>query len=187
MQEKCKKIVSNWLEFTKGMTMSTYPFSSNFFSLQYKVYSRRIKLTFIVNPEFTTTRTLVHTRDFLSAHCPHVLDTTCSNYDNLPFREEVKNTELGHLFEHMLLSYMREEKQKAGHENFCISGTTNWNWKKQMRGIFHIKIDTEAIDEKMFALALHTTCHQLEKLFLVHRTTADSWSSQPSALLSTSA
>ena len=42
--------------------------------------------------------------DLLQEHLPNVLFTQCFNDEGFPFNVEVKNTEIGHLFEHILLN-----------------------------------------------------------------------------------
>lgn len=192
MQEQCKceqpentTLRVKVTPIIPSCTMTNYPFASSYFSLRYALYHKRVKLTFVVQPEFASTSSLPYTSDFLQTNCPGVLDTQCHNYDHLPFREEVKKTELGHLFEHLLLTCMRDEKEKAGQTNFCISAQTDWNWRKQEKGIFHIKVAIEDMDEKMFALALFTSCRTMQGLLSFHSRTAGRRNLLPASTLST--
>lgn len=95
--------------------------------------------------------TAVNTREFprtlglLRAYCPLVLATECFNDDNLPFREEVKRTEIGHLFEHLLLTYLCHSKANTAGSRRSYEGKTSWNWKREPWGRFHIYLpDTNA-------------------------------------------
>ena len=89
----------------------------------------------------------------LQRNLPQVLDALCFNDSNLPFDIEVKNTEMGHLFEHIILEYMCEEKIKNGFPKASFKGVTNWNWKKDIQGTFHIQIEIEPADLEFFEVA----------------------------------
>ena len=92
----------------------------------------------------------------LSSLEPKVLSTKCYNYLGIPFHEEVKQTEMGHLFEHILLEYLCQESIKAGAACAHFRGTTSWNWKKDPRGIYHIVISGHT-GQELFRHALART------------------------------
>ena len=64
--------------------------------------------------------------DVLQAKLPSVLYTTCYNDQNLPFDIEVQNTEIGHLFEHILLEYLCQLKLAKGAKQATFAGKTRW-------------------------------------------------------------
>src|SRR5258707_8329129 len=70
------------------------------------------------------TNTIPQTERILKKLLPTVLSTTCYNAENLPFAIEVRNTETGHLFEHILLEYLCQQKLAKGHNTATFSGTT---------------------------------------------------------------
>lgn len=88
-----------------------------------------------------TTGVIPHTYILLKKYLPSILKSKCFNDNNYPFDREVKNTEIGHLFEHILLEYLCMQKMAQGFENPVHNGLTSWNWEKDKRGIFHINID----------------------------------------------
>lgn len=96
---------------------------------------------------------------------PTVLSSKCFNEDNLPFAMEVRQTEIGHLFEHILLEYLCEAKLALGCDTAIYSGSTSWNWHKNPKGTFHITITSGAKDSQFFEEALIKTI-QLTKFLL---------------------
>lgn len=121
--------------------------------------------------EAISTRQLPHTLQFLQLHAPKVLKTKCFNPLNLTFKKEVVNTELGHLFEHILLSFLCEEKILAGSDSAIFDAVTHWNWNRFPKGNFKIVLQGK-IDKKLLLAALTRSIKITELLFAV--TTADS-------------
>lgn len=95
--------------------------------------------------------------EILKEHLPNVLLTQCFNEENLPFRIEVKNTEIGHLFEHILLEYMCQLKIAKGSLQAMYRGRTRWNWVRDPRGKFHISLNCTAEDADILPLAIEKT------------------------------
>lgn len=110
------------------------------------------------------TKYLPQTVEIIKKSCPSVLKTMCFNEDNLPFSEEVKKTEIGHLFEHILLEYLCLEKLSGGFEKVVHNGNTNWNWVEDMEGTFHITVDSSLNDLPFFTKALEKTIQVVEKV-----------------------
>lgn len=112
-----------------------------------------------------TTDTMPLTGSILEELLPSILGSTCFNEENLTFLQEVKNTEMGHLFEHILLEFLCEEKLAEGYEEAIFSGRTNWNWQNDPQGTFHITIDAGYEEAKIFPVAIKRTV-QLMKVIL---------------------
>lgn len=123
------------------------PFAQNkFFSLQ--TYHKKNSLIILMHL-FTSdmhTGNLTKTRSMLKKFLPTILDSTCFNEGNKPFSEEVLRTEIGHLFEHILLEYLCQAKLSDGHEEASFSGITDWNWNTDPQGTFWITISLEKND-----------------------------------------
>lgn len=111
-------------------------------SNQYKTILRMEVLDGPVN-----TFELPSTVNVLKNMLPAIFFSKCFNEKSLPFSEEVKATEVGHLFEHILLECLYERKSKLGYANCVHSGVTKWNWKKDLYGVFEITINI-GINEK---------------------------------------
>src|ERR1700737_3152384 len=89
------------------------------------------------SPNYINTGEIPFIVDQLKEYLPNVLMTQCYNEDNLPFALEVRNTEIGHLFEHILLEYLCQLKIAKGFAKAEFAGRTRWNWIKDPRGKFH--------------------------------------------------
>jgi hypothetical protein len=97
------------------------------------------------------------TLNILSQNLPGVLNTRCYNKNHYNFDQEVLNTEMGHLFEHILLQNLCELKLKNGAKNATYKGITKWNWKKDKEGTFHITLSVRKSDWEIFPDALEKT------------------------------
>ncbi len=117
----------------------------------------------LFTPYFHTNH-LPDTHSILSTNLPEVLRTQCFNDSNLPFDIEVKNTEIGHLFEHIILEYLCQIKIKNGHKKASFRGVTNWNWKKDLKGTYHIKIGLKPEDLIFFETALRKSVRLLNRI-----------------------
>lgn len=137
--------------------MSNYYTVENLFSLgiTQSKYSTQIRMQLLNNQ--LNTNTIPFIDELLQVHLPTVLRTECFNDDNLPFALEVRNTEIGHLFEHILLDYLCQLKIAKGSSKAVFAGRTRWNWVRDPKGMFHIKLNCGAEDADIFPLALEKT------------------------------
>lgn len=140
------------------------PYSREYFTLFLKQKSDHLEIFMQINAPIFNTQNIPHILELLQEHFPSVLKTECFNDFNLPFEKEVKNTELGHLFEHILLDALCIEKIKAGSEIAEFNGRTFWDWTKNKAGSFVIKVAMD-IDEYIFLpQALKKSINLLELL-----------------------
>ncbi len=104
--------------------------------------------TYIYTKFFTeefSTLEFFNTVNVLKAQIPGVLETICHNDLNLPFCEEVKNTELAHLFEHILIQELADARNAQGNYK-DYSGETAWDWTADEKGVFHVTISATSED-----------------------------------------
>lgn len=101
---------------------------------------------------------------FLRKQAPDVLETTCFNPNNLPFCKEVEKTELGHLFEHVLITFLCDEAIKNGAKAVEYDAVTEWNWLKNPVGSFEIEIKA-VLDDALLLPALEKTTSLVSQLF----------------------
>lgn len=127
---------------------------TDLFDLKVTPKNKTTSITLTMNLNLVTTSAIPMTFLLLERWLPKVLESTCYNDDDLPFKLEVSNTEIGHLFEHILLEYLCELKISQGNRYASYSGVTNWNWHKEKRGIFHINIKAGIKDQVIFWKAL---------------------------------
>ena len=73
--------------------------------------------------------------DSLLLMLPGLGDHLCRNRRGLPFREEVADTELGHVFEHVVLAILARRGIRT-------RGLTTWNWHRDPLGTYHVSIST---------------------------------------------
>lgn len=102
-------------------------------------YSSSIRMQ--VHSPLINTRYLPSTLPLLKTEFPSVLSTECFNERKLPFFMEVEKTEIGHLFEHVLLEYLFISHHTSKNGCPIFSGLTSWNWEKEPWGLFHVQID----------------------------------------------
>lgn len=113
-----------------------------------------------------TTRDFPQTVALLRSFLPSIFRSSCYNDDQLQFEDEVKKTEVGHLFEHILLEYLCLQKLERGFDDAMYEGVTDWNWMRDPRGTFHITITATQEEFEIFSSALQQTI-QLTNIILL--------------------
>lgn len=108
--------------------------------------------------------------DLLKIYLPNVLTTQCFNDDGYSFKEEVRHTELGHLFEHILLEYLCQLKMAKGCNKACFSGRTKWNWIRDPKGKFYIHINCGLKDADILPEAIEKTSQLMRIILSNHQT-----------------
>lgn len=104
-----------------------------------------------------------HMYKVLLKEIPDVLRTECFNENNLSFKQEVLNTELGHLFEHILIQKMSDIKMEKG-EYTTFDGRTSWDWKANSYGTYNIWLNLVVGDRIDFNKALFETIEIFNKV-----------------------
>ncbi|EKD90969.1 MAG: hypothetical protein ACD_30C00054G0016 [uncultured bacterium] len=128
-------------------------FSNPLFTLQIKQNHSDTSIKMVMLTNHLNTKTLPNTTKVLNNNLPKIYSHKCFNYLNAPFQREVKKTEIGHLFEHILLEYLSDLK-KDPDEKFILEGKTKWDWQTDNVGIFHIKLNIGFSDEVIVYSAL---------------------------------
>ncbi len=141
---------------TIAIAVKTQTFS-NLFSLTIQHNADNTVMTMRLFTQQINTKDLPGTFQILLSKLPHVLESKCFNDEDLPFLQEVKATEIGHLFEHILLEYLCQEKVSRGYTEATYNGVTNWNWKQDKYGTFYITVDAGFEDLSIFPNALQKT------------------------------
>lgn len=93
----------------------------------------------------------------LNSSLPSIFQSTCYNDENLPFSEEVKRTETAHLFEHIFLEYLSKHDTRGLSQKKIYRGVTSWDWRKDPRGSFHIRLNVGTKDMLYLSHALEKT------------------------------
>lgn len=101
-------------------------------------------ITFYSHTAAVRTGCIPNICDLLRKNLPGVLKTQCHNNEGWGFNKEVADTEIGHLFEHILIQNISELRQKYFMPDGKISGVTEWDWTLEPRGTFNIKIKSNS-------------------------------------------
>jgi hypothetical protein len=100
---------------------------------------RRIRLKVeMPDPDRFMTGQVPHVPRQLFRLLPRLSKHTCHNGDGLSFRQECRNTEIPHLFEHLIIELQLQAQQN---ESDLLSGETEWDWREDPRGHFHVFVD----------------------------------------------
>ena len=110
-----------------------------------------------------TTKSLTKTESVLIKYLPTIFSCQCFNDANNSFRDECKNTEIGHLFEHIMLEHLCIEKLADGNLNAEFEGRTSW--EKDNTNVFYIKIKAGKKEIKTIQKAFTKSINLLEKIY----------------------
>lgn len=143
---------------------------NSYFSLAIRKNFSQIAITMQSLTPFVTTHSLPQVSKLARKHIPDIFLTECFNYDNLPFSEEIKGTEVAHLFEHILITLMCSLQGEKGNYDAVYTGNTSWNWMKEKRGTFHITIPLAETDYGIFQQSLKKSIAIMEIMYLAHET-----------------
>lgn len=150
--------------FTDNKIHHSQIISENFYSLEIDHQPDVTFMTMTLTIPTVSTQHIPATHSILKTNLPTIFQSMCFNDDELPFAKEVVATEVGHLFEHILLEYLCEEKVARGYDEVEFSGETQWNWREDPRGTFHIMITSTHEDLDIFAIALQKTIILVNKI-----------------------
>jgi len=100
---------------------------------------RRIRLTVeMPNPDRFLTSQAPHLPRRLFRLFPNLSQHKCENGRGYTFRRECRQTEIPHLFEHLII-----ELQAQAQPAEVLRGETHWNWRVDPKGRFHVFVDYE--------------------------------------------
>ena len=141
--------------------------ATTYFDLSLQESTSTIAITLHIQGDKMTTAHMPYLQRVLKGELPTILRAKCFNEKDIPFHKEVLCTELGHLFEHILLEYLCIAKIRIGCQEAIFSGITKWDWNKDPYGTFHIDLDIEKDDVIFLTLALQKTTHLFQKILLL--------------------
>lgn len=90
------------------------------------------------DPDRFLTSQVPHLPTMLFRLFPRLAQHKCDNGLGLSFRQECRETEIPHLFEHLIIE-LQSQAQPAD----VLRGETQWNWRVDPRGHFHVFVDYE--------------------------------------------
>ena len=99
----------------------------------------RVKLVVeMANPDCYSTKHAPHVPKLLFKLFPHLARHRCENDHGLSFRRECQSTEIPHLFEHLIIE-LQGQVRRCG----VLKGETQWNWRVDPKGRFHVYVEYE--------------------------------------------
>jgi hypothetical protein len=90
------------------------------------------------DPDRCTTDCSPHLPRSLFRLFPHMARHKCHNGNGYSFRREAMSTEVPHLLEHLII-----ELQSQAQHHEILKGETQWNWRVDPRGTFHVHVEYE--------------------------------------------
>jgi hypothetical protein len=100
---------------------------------------RRIKLTVeMPDPDRFLTSQVPHVPRGLFRMLPRLGKHTCHNDRGVSFKQECRQTEIPHLFEHLIIELQLQAQQQ---ETDYLTGETEWDWQVDPRGYYHVYVD----------------------------------------------
>lgn len=88
------------------------------------------------DPDRCTTESSPHVPPTLFRLFPHLAHHKCHNGNNYSFEQEARATEVPHLLEHLII-----ELQAQAQHHEILKGETQWNWRVDPRGTFHVHVE----------------------------------------------
>src|SRR4051812_12913831 len=119
------KVMPNVVTLSPNITTSLI-------ALDVQYYKREANI--ILKSELISTKEIPNILEFLKINYPAALNTQCFNDKNLPFCEEVLNTEIGHLLEHIMIADLYSRKKAQGCSNLVFDACTQWDWIQDDEG-----------------------------------------------------
>lgn len=119
-------------------------YKSKNFSVSLLQKEDKILLTQHVWGNYINTKSFPLTYNILAKHIPTIFENECFNQDGQPFSHEVRSTEVGHLFEHLVLEILKIHHSNE-YGDADISGFTEWDWNREKVGVFNIQISCASL------------------------------------------
>lgn len=99
--------------------------------------SNRVKLVVeMPDPNCYSTKHAPHIPKLLFKLFPHLSRHHCDNDNGFSFRRECQCTEIPHLFEHLIIELQGQVLQSG-----TLKGETQWNWRVDPKGRFHVYVE----------------------------------------------
>ncbi len=99
--------------------------------------SNRVKLVVeMPDPDCYSTKHAPHIPKLLFKLFPHLSRHHCDNDNGFSFRRECRSTEIPHLFEHLIIELQGQVLQSG-----TLKGETQWNWRVDPKGRFHVYVE----------------------------------------------
>jgi hypothetical protein len=147
-------------------------YSTNWnYSLDITIDKNILKIRMIAPMELITTSNLNGISKILQEKLPSIFLSECVNDKNNTFGEEVHNTEIAHLFEHIMLSNLCKSIILPDMKLCEFTGWTTWNWVNNAKGTFDIEITGDFNLVSNFPEIISQSIGLLDGIFAYHYST----------------
>lgn len=133
---------------------SKIAYKSPLFNLTVKCYPKGLAIRMEMGVPVLNTSLIPQTSRILNKQLPDISRHKCYNQKKLPFLKEAENTEIGHLFEHILIEYLYQHLNRTKQSDIFLKGETSWDWHKDKPGTFHIEIRYNKLASSKLFIAL---------------------------------
>lgn len=154
---------------TVQLTSLPHSFRSREYTLAIHRETESVVITMRTLAGIVNTRDLPLTYSLLKKLLPAIFHTRCYNYARWSFAREVRATEVGHLFEHILLTYLCDAQRHRGVFDVVFHGETAWDWNTDALGTFHISLSVQHTDESLFSKSLTQSISLMNLIWEAHR------------------
>ncbi len=146
----------------RGDNFALKCFFDDLFVINIKQRRTHTEITLQLLTDDVLTEKLPQVSSLLEQFIPQIFEHNCFNGAQLSFAQEVKNTEIGHLFEHVLLEYISQIKFTREKKQTGLKGETYWDWNSEPRGTFHIVLSLSREESDVLLEALGKGVHLLK-------------------------
>lgn len=116
--------------------------------------SNRVKLVVeMPDPSRYSTLHAPHIPRLLFKLFPHLARHRCENDNGYTFRRECQETEIPHLLEHLIIELQGQAQRVSK-----LKGETQWNWREDPKGRFHVYVE---YDNEMLVLGAIRTAERI--------------------------
>ena len=121
-------------------------------------------LQFTIMPSLSSTSQFPQLVEDLRVLLPEIMVAQCDNPNNIPFCEEMKETQTAHLFEHVILEYLCKLRLRSGFGEASYEGRTFWDTTKAPGENSMIAISRQGESQSVFEEAVTLSIILLKQL-----------------------
>ncbi len=141
-------------------------FTSENISLVMKINQATTNIDLYLPPYATYTDNFPQTNAIVAGVLPTIFRHRCYNLKHKPFAQEITDTQIGHLFEHILLEYLLQLKIAKEKSTVKLIGETVWDWDKEEPGTFHITLSVGEDDRAIIQASLYKGLSLLTRILV---------------------
>jgi hypothetical protein len=118
----------------------------------------RFYITLLIASEITKTSQIERFPCYILKKLPNLKNHICKNGSDKKFIDELKDTELAHACEHILIELIDQKDPQTNK----VRGYTDWNWKTRPKWTYQIVIEYN--NENIIRPAIHDMLQIIEEI-----------------------